>query len=127
MEDENTNNTTSNDPTDDPTDETIIICSLVVAATLIISAVIIALAICFRKGDVEEKVIMERGNPLYGKYYDDAGERIGTAQVQDRSPLYQFGETEPSSTRMACIRDNNSQYPGRNEDRMSEIKNGTYI
>ena len=144
MEDENTNNTNSNDPTvtthiknetnsstsnpnPQPKDETIIICSLVVAATLIISAVIIALAICLRKGDVEEKVIVDGRNPLYGKYYDDAGERIGTAQVQDRSPLYQFGETEPSSTRMACIRDNNSQYPGRNEDRMSEIRNGTYI
>ena len=99
-----------------------------IAATLIISVVIIALAICLRKGNVQqEKMIMERGNPLYGKYYDDAGERIGTTQVQDRSPLYEFGETEPSSTGMAYIRDNNSQYRGKNEERMSEIRNGTYI
>ena len=104
-----------------------IICSLVIAATVIISVVIIALAICLRKGKVQQEITKEEGNPLYGKYYDVAGERIGTAEVQDRSPLYEFGESEPFPTRMANIRDNNSAYPGRNDDRMSEIKNRTYI
>ena len=76
---------------------------------------------------MQEKIIKEEGNPLYGKYYDDEGGRIGTAQVQDRSPLYEFAESKPFPMGMANIRDNNSQYPGRNDERMSEIKNGTYI
>jgi len=105
-----------------PRDETIVLCVAIMAVTVIVSVLIVTLAICLQKRRVvQNTLIVDDPNPMYGKYYreDGEGHRIQSTELRDNNSNY----ATLISSWVVKIRDNNSGYLGRNDSRNSAIKN----
>ena len=92
------------------------------AVTVIVSVLIVTLAICLQKRRVvQNTLIVDDPNPMYGKYYGEDGEghRIQSTELRDNNSNY----ATLISSWVVKIRDNNSGYLGRNDSRNSAIKN----